>query len=296
VENVSGATPGNGWTAGQVTDAAGNAVPVQFVQEVPDPAYPAPCLTYGVGGGTCLEDRTATLGLSYSATTNRVGETCPVVGDIDRLPGGRYNNIRIPNGKCVLLDPTFGGVAGKRNGIYYITGTLDINNSGLVIGNGVTLVFARNGDLNMNAGATISLNSSTSACGGSDCKFGAWTSEGSYSWSNGAAPGYSTPTSPFERGIAAYVCRSAANCGSGGSPSTNIFQINSGSGIDYRGLIYAPLDNVKIAGQPTHKDIGQIVAWTVMFTGGSEIDQTYDGPDSATPLLIEPRTNQATYP
>jgi hypothetical protein len=219
-----------------------------------------------------------------------------VTGNVDRLPGGRYQNIRVPNGRCVLLDPTFGGVAGKQNGIYYITGTLDINNSGLVIGDGVTLVFARGADLNMNAGASISLNASSSGCAGSDCKFGAWTSGGNYSWSSGPAPTYSVPTSPFERGMAAYVCRSTSDCGSGGGPSTNIFQVTSGSGIDYRGLIYAPFDNVKIAGQPTHKDIGQIVAWTVMFTGGSAIDQTYDGPDSATPMLIEPRTSQGTYP
>ena len=29
-------------------------------------------------------------------------------------------------------------VTGKENGIFYITGTLDINNSGLVVGDGVT--------------------------------------------------------------------------------------------------------------------------------------------------------------
>ena len=68
--------------------------------------------------------------------------------------------------------------------------------------------------------------------------------------------------------------------------------MNSGSGIDYRGLIYAPFDNVKVAGQPTHNDIGQLVSWTAQFTGGSTINQTYDGPDSATPVLLEPRLGQ----
>ncbi len=294
-ENVP--TGGNGWTPDQVVDASNNPLPVQFIQEVPDPAYPAPCVTYGVAG--CLVDQAAALGSNYNASTDRVGETCPydLLTNVDRLPGGRYDNIKIPNGKCVFLDPTYGGVASKNNGVYYITGTLDINNSGLVIGNGVTLVFDRNSNLNMNAGASISLNQSTNGCGGQDCKFAAWTSGGTYSWSTGPSPTYSVPANPFFRGMAAYVCRSAADCGSGGSPSTKIFQMNSNNtGIDYRGLIYAPLDNVKVAGQPNHKDIGQIVAWTVMFTGGVGIDQTYDGPDSATPVLLEPRTGQATYP
>ncbi len=298
VENVSGMTGGNGWTASQVINAAGNPVPVQFIQEVPDPMYPAPCLTYGVGGSTCLEDRTATFTSDHKATTSRVGDTCPISGDVDRLPPGRYEDISIPNGKCVLLDPTFGGVAGKQNGVYYVTGTLDMNNSGLLIGNGVTLVFDHGANLSMNAGASISLNASTTACGGLDCKFGAWTSGGNYSWTPGPSPTYAAPANPFERGMAAYVCRSAASCGTGGSAATttNILVMNSGSGIDYRGLIYAPFDNVKLAGQPTHKDIGQIVSWTLFLTGSSQIDQYYDGPDSATATLIEPRTNQTTYP
>ncbi len=112
------------------------------------------------------------------------------------------------------------------------------------------------------------------------------------SWTAGPSPTYLAPSDPFERGIAAYVCKSAANCASGGGPSTNILQMNSSSGIDYQGLIYAPFDNVKIAGQPTHNDIGQLVSWTAQFTGGSEITQTYDGPDAATPVLLEPRLGQ----
>lgn len=312
-ENVP--TGGNGWTPGQVRDSAGNPVAVQFQAEVADPNYPAPCLTFGVGvGNGCLEDR-AIAGFPPDATTTRVGDTCPynTTTNVDHLAAGRYNNIKVPNNKCLVLDPTFNPVTGKENGIFYITGTLDINNSGLVLGDGVTLIFDRNADLNMNAGATISLNRGdttnnplAAACGGvagggptATCRFAAWTaragSGGHYSWSLGLAPTYATPpVDPFERGMASYVCKSAgaANCGTGGSASTNIFQMNSSSGIDYQGLIYAPFDNVKLAGQPTHKDIGQLVAWTAQFTGGSVINQTFDGPDFGTPVLLEPRLGQ----
>ena len=300
-ENVP--TGGNGWAPGQVVNGSGTPVGVEYHAEVPDPSYPAPCLTYGVGAGIgCLEDR-AVSGFPPNASTTRVGDTCPYAAtNVDRLPAGRYDDISVPNNRCVVLDPTFNPVTGKQNGIFYITGTLDINNGGLVIGDGVTLVFARGADLNMNAGAAISLNSGNitnnplaAACD-PNCRFAGWTARsgagGTYSWTAGPSPTYSAPSDPFERGIAAYVCKSAANCASGGVPSTNIFQLNSLSGIDYRGLIYAPFDNVKIAGQPTHKDIGQLVSWTAQFTGGSEITQTWDGPDAATPVLLEPRLGQ----
>jgi hypothetical protein len=308
-ENVP--TGGNGWVASQVVNGSGTPIPVQYSAETADPNYPAPCLTYA-GAGSCLVDR-AVSGFPPDATTARVGDTCPynTTTNVDRLPAGRYNNIKVPNGKCLVLDPTFNPVTGKENGIFYITGTLDINNSGLVIGDGVSLVFDRNAALNMNAGATISLNSGNttnnplaSACGGvvgggaTNCRFGGWTAKagagGSYTWSLGTAPTYSVPADQFERGIAAYVCKTAgpANCGTGGGPSTDILQMNSSSGIDYRGMIYAPFDNVKVAGQPTHSDIGQLVAWTAQFTGGSTITQTYDGPDSGVPVLLEPRLGQ----
>ena len=306
-ENVP--TGGNGWTPTQVVDGSAAPVTVQYQAEVPDPAYPAPCGPDTTSLLNCLTDRTVS-GFPPNATTTRVGDTCPynTTTNVDRLPAGRYNNITVPNNRCLILDPTFSPVAGKQNGIFYITGTLDINNSGLVIGDGVTIVFARGAGLNMNAGASISLNSGNitnnplaAACRGigpiTDCRFGGWTARagataGRTSWSPGSAPSYSIPSDPFERGIAAYVCKTAADCDTGGAPSTNIIQMNSGSGIDYRGLIYAPFDNVKVAGQPTHSDIGQLVSWTAQFTGGSTINQTYDGPDFATPVLREPRLGQ----
>lgn len=320
-ENVP--TGGNGWTPGQVRTSGGAPIAVQFHAEVADPNYPSPC-----GGdmtsssnplvAACLEDRTAVFGNSHRTTTNRAGDSCAIdpaeaVGVAnDRLPTGRYHDIRVDSGECLVFDPTFDQKDGRRNGIVYITGTLDVNQGGLVIGDGVTLVFARGADLNVNGpNGIISLNSGNTtnnpfaaACGGNasgtfpnDCRFAGWTAKagggGAYAWGLGISTAYtSPPVDPFERGLAAIVCKSAADCDSGGGPSTNIFQINAGAGIDYRGLIYAPYDNAKIAGQPNHNDIGQLVAWTAQFTGGSEINQTWDGPDSNTPVLLEPRLGQ----
>ncbi len=310
-ENVP--TGGNGWLPSQIVNDSGTPITVQYNLEVADPAYPAPCVTWEAGG--CLVDRSSIV-LSggpnlLRGTPDRIGDTCPADTTAARLPSGRYHDVEVPSDKCIVLDPTYLPVAGKSNGIFYITGTLDINNSGLVIGDGVTLVFARGADLNMNAGASLSLNSGNVAnnplaascwnvvSGDNNCRFAGWTARagaaaGRTSWSPGSipTPTYLVPSDPFERGIAAYVCKTAADCDTGGAPSTNIIQMGSGAGIDYRGLIYAPFDNVKIAGQPTHDDIGQLVSWTAQFTGGSTINQTFDGLDSATPVLLEPRLGQ----
>ncbi len=314
-------TGGNGWTPAQVRTAGGTPITVQFHAEVADPAYPSPCggnLTYSADPAVtaCLEDRTAVTN-SHRTTTNRVGDTCSIdlleaVGPAnDRLPTGRYENIRVDSGECIIFDPTFDQKTGRQNGIVYITGALDVNQGGLVIGDGVTLVFARGADLNVNGpNGIISLNSGNTTnnpfaaqCGGNptgappnNCRFAGWTARagagGTYTWGPGVSTTYTPPADPFERGMAAIVCKTASDCDSGGSPSTNIFQINAGAGIDYRGLIYAPFDNAKVAGQPNHNDIGQLVAWTAQFTGGSEINQTWDGPDSNTPVLLEPRLGQ----
>lgn len=292
-ENVSGQTPGNGWSATQVVNAANVPQPVNYQAEVPDPNYPAPCVT-----NTCLVDRTSTV-LSggpnlLRSTPDRVGDTCPAGATAARLPSGRYDDVTVPNNKCIILDPTYLPVAGKNNGIFYFTGDLNLDNSALVIGQGVTVVFATTGDLTLNAGPLIILNNDLTGCAGGPCKFGAWTSNGRLNWTIGTAPNpptYSAPSDPFDRGIASYVIGTKVN-GRCSSP-TDIVKVNSsGSAIDFRGLIYAPCDNVKLSGNPTHRDIGQIVSWSLTLTGGAELTQTFDGPDSGTPVLLEPRLGQ----
>ena len=293
-ENVSGQTPGNGWTASQVVNAANVPQPVNYQAEVPDPNYAAPCVTYGVGG--CLFDRSSIV-LSggpnlLKGTPDRIGDTCPAGSTgAARLPSGRYNNVTVPNNKCIILDPTYLPVAGRSNGIFYFTGTLKLDNSALVIGQGVTIVFAPTGDLTLNAGPLILLNNDPTGCAGGPCKFGAWTTKGRLNWTTGDAPNPPTISAPpdrFDRGIAAYVFGTKTN-GRCSSP-TNIVKVNSaGSAIDFRGLIYAPCDNVKLSGNPTHHDLGQIVSWSLTLTGGAALTQTYDGPDSGTPVLLEPR-------
>lgn len=291
VEHLPGETGGNSWVDEQITQVIDGAIThpeVLEVGEVRDPDYPAPCngaITYGVapGTGTCLMDR-GSLNIASSSPSQRDGEECPDETAV-RLGSGRYHNLTLRNGTCAILDPEEAPVSGKMNGIYYFTGTVDLNNDALLIGDGVTLVFDDTANLNMNAGATISLNHGTECDDVPTCKFGAWTTGGRLNWESGADPDYTLPTDPNDRGMAIYVLKPS-------SPSTSILQMSSGSGIDFRGIVYAPWDNVKLSGQPNHRDIGQTICWTLMLGGGVEFHQTFDGPGDERPTLLEPTVGQ----
>jgi len=286
----------NSWTSNQLVDGAGNPAPATFHAEVADPNYPSPCVDFSVAG--CLVDRGS---VTITGQAKNADGSCSVAADnSNRLAPGRYDSIQIQNGKCAVLDPTYLPVSGKNNGIYYITDEVDLNNDSLLVGDGVTLVFASGSNFIVQGGAggngaVVTLNRGdtawnplASACGGLACKYGAWTTLGDLTWTVGDSPlpaVHGTPSNPFARGLAVYVQRSA-------NLTQTVIGFQAGAGLDYRGLIYAPTDNVQLSGQPSHNDIGQLVAWTVFFSGGTEIEQTWDGPDSNTPVLLEPRLGQ----
>lgn len=65
-------------------------------------------------------------------------------------------------------------------------------------------------------------------------------------------------------------------------------------GIGFRALLYAPYDDVKISGGNGFNTIGQVLAWTAKFNGGSayiDLDYPYDYPPGD-PFLLEPTIGQ----
>jgi hypothetical protein len=62
------------------------------------------------------------------------------------------------------------------------------------------------------------------------------------------------------------------------------------AGIAFRGVMYAPYDDVKISGGNGFSTVGQVLAWTAKFNGGSayiNLDYPYDSSPAA-PYLLEP--------
>ena len=75
---------------------------------------------------------------------------------------------------------------------------------------------------------------------------------------------------------------------------TNRFEMQGGSGNDaglaFRGVLYAPYDDVKITGGNGFNTVGQVLAWTAKFNGGNayiDLDYPYDFTPAA-PYLLEP--------
>jgi hypothetical protein len=76
------------------------------------------------------------------------------------------------------------------------------------------------------------------------------------------------------------------------------FEMGGGSGdqpgIAFRGVLYAPYDDVKISGGNGFDTVGQVLAWTAKFNGGDayiDLDYPYQ-PQPAPPYLLEPTLGQ----
>jgi Flp pilus assembly protein TadG len=232
-----------------------------------------------------------------------------------RIGPGSYHDLRID--ECTVLDPTHTytdpdnadpALRGKADllqarqpGIFYITGSLDIQANALLVGDGVTLVLRPpNAELLASGGGVVDLNTGASdmiAGGAPNQPRGAFLTDGSstYLWNPGVDRWTYDPAvnSITDRvGTAVYVVKPAQYGDLGAESSTSVIKVNAGAGMSWAGVTYAPRDNVAIAGQPTHDGIGQVVAWTVTFDGGTIIKQRFDGPDASLPRLLEPTLGQ----
>ena len=125
-----------------------------------------------------------------------------------------------------------------------------------------------------------------------DQKLGAWTTKGatSYAFSGGSWT-YQTSREADKQqygvGIAIYVLK-PGQAGITDTNGTDVINVSSGSALAWNGVTYAPQDNVKIAGQPNHDGIGQLISWTFAFVGNTNVTQTFDGVGDGLPYLIEP--------
>jgi hypothetical protein len=76
----------------------------------------------------------------------------------------------------------------------------------------------------------------------------------------------------------------------GCSINTNTTVGLAGSGrIAVGGVIYGPSDNMRINGNSSQTGfVGQIISWSVTYTGGSTLNQAYPGPQGTGILRIDP--------
>jgi hypothetical protein len=314
------------WSANQISDGF-PTFNLKTVQQLPnpidDPNYPLPSVLTGVpatGGTAAVPQAAGTL----TSPPSKVGNVTLTTGTIMPAPGvgcagntyarlgpGWYHDINVSG--CVLLDPIhnysdpndanndgdFGQTdvpATQQAGIFYITGALNVNNSSLVVGDGVSLFLRKtsnqpgltvNGDgvVDINTGATDGLKGPPP-----NRKKGAYQTDGTYSYSfaGGAWTYTAVDANRTPVGIAVYVITPAQMGDLTSDANTDMVKVNAGAALSWLGVLYGSRDNIELSGQPLHDAVGQFICWTVKLSGGTTVVQTYDGPGEAAPRLVEP--------
>jgi hypothetical protein len=189
--------------------------------------------------------------------------------------------------------------SGQMPGIFYVNGPIDVNGDGMIVGDGVS-VFIRPHPSSQNSnrltvlgGGSVDLNTGWITA---NRQRGAWTVQGLSTYSCDISMNclYNTAlNNQLEQvGVAVYVIKRAQFMSVAVDNNTDIVKINAGASLTWKGVTYAPRDNVELSGQPGHNGIGQLVSWTFKFAGGTTVIQEFDGQDASTPRLIEPTLGQ----
>lgn len=325
VDNVS---CGNScWSSNQVTSGSPSFT-LKAVQSLPsyvdDPNYPLPAALTGAPAGANPPSIPRAFGTGSSnpnvgdvTISNGTGNGVGCSSTSPRIGPGWYHDITVTG--CVVLDPVhnysdpndanndgnFGMTdvpSSQRAGIFYITGHLNVSASGIVVGDGVSIVLRETDNqpgLKVLAGGVVDINTGASdrvAGFPPNNKKAGFQSDGSYSYTFNSTSNvweYTANNSDKANvGVAIYVVKPAQMGTLTSDANTNMIQVNAGAALSWQGVLYAPRDNIVLSGQPTHNAIGQFICWTVKLAGGTTISQAYDGPGEGAPRLVEPRLGQ----
>lgn len=194
------------------------------------------------------------------------------VGGLAGMAPGKYDLLAVGVGQRRWLCPgVFHFV--KKNG----TQGLQLASNSAIAGQGVTLVFESDSAARIDSGSALLLNcdpAGDAACGSPQAP-GPWT----------------TGDVRHDIPIAIWI-EPVPGCdpllvACSDSTSSAVFDMQGGAGMNVRGLIYGPTDNMKIAGNNLHHGSGEIWAWTLEYKGNSTLDQIYEGSDDGYPLIVE---------
>ena len=187
------------------------------------------------------------------------------------LKPGSYtdNNIHFNSSTNVYLEP----------GVYFFSGTLQVDGR-MVGGNeaglpGVTIVFTAGAQFKQNNALLISLNAGSGYCGSTsgDCPAAAVQDNGN-----------PVPAPSSDLPLLTIAVQKVPACFSGTTPvdgcsSSGVLTLPGNGNVNVGGVTYAPSDNVKINGNNSSSNglIGQIIAWTITYSGNAQVFQYYPG-------------------
>lgn len=223
----------------------------------------------GNGPGTCPAPGTEGFPTTYASILQD-----PSLSVVCYRPGvyGDHQGFNIPqNTDVAYLLP----------GAYYFGGRgVDIGGRlmGGLISNepGVVLVIPQDSDLAGNNSVAMILNQGDEGCAANDCR-----ADPAIDWAGEAV------RSPEGLMLTIEVPRDEA-CFSGTTPldvdrcttDNDTINIPGNGNLAVWGVVYAPSDNVKVNGDNTAQvgEVGQLIGWTVTYSGGAKLIQNYPEP------------------
>jgi Flp pilus assembly protein TadG len=314
------------WNVGQINSGpAGfppsvNRDPLPLPAFVDDPSYPLPAAIASAPSGPLIPalptgDIGGNVDVRSGGPNDAPGGATTIAGVLTcdpaspRIGPGFYSNIHVRGGKCLILDPTMRHssitaatpdvptplLSGQIPGVFYVNGSIDVENDAMIVGDGVSIVIRPgvSNDLLAGAGGVVDLNTGKIT---PNRQRGGFTVQGTLTYSCDVAMTctYNTAlNSQLDQvGVALYVIKREQYSVVAVDDNSDVVKINSGAGLAWQGVTYAPHDNVILSGQPGHDGIGKLVSWTFKFAGGTNVRQTFDGLDQSLPRLIEPTLGQ----
>ena len=191
------------------------------------------------------------------------GSDAPPAGSICYIPGIYRDNFNVKNGDTVFLE----------SGVYFFDKGADIRGTllgGTVAGApGVVIVLTQDRDFSEN-NSVIRLNRGPATCVQDSCR------------ARPAVDAIGPVKTPEGLPLSLMVTRDPS-CFSGTTPVLCSDNLNTtlslpGNGdLAVTGVIYGPSDQMVIAGDGTAQvgDVGQIISWTIKYTGGAQLNQSY---------------------
>jgi hypothetical protein len=241
-----------------------------------------------------------------------VDVTCSAYNNANVIRPGTYKSITISNNQCAWIDPLGSHVglpSGQSPGIVYVTDSLDIGSNAFLFGDGVTIVLGPDAQVSVNNSGGFVLNyqgasgtflntwrtktnigeTGVTTCAGdadgiADLRKGGWGTENRSPWDTSVSPACyrDEPIKPAEIGMTWYMVGTATHSG-------HRFDLSGQMGFLFDGVLYGPKDDIGLGGQGAQAAAGQIVAWTLTYSGGTNIIQRYSGIEvDGPPYLIEP--------
>jgi hypothetical protein len=196
----------------------------------------------------------------------------------------------------VYMDPQGFNVTRNTDVAYLLPGAYYFGRKGLDVGgtlmggliddeNGVVLVLPQEADLAGNNSVAIVLNQGSEGCTLQSCR-----SEPAIDWAG------SEVTSSEGLMLTIEVIRDEA-CFSGSTAlnvqscttGNNTINLPGNGNLAIAGVVYAPSDNAQISGDNTSQigEVGQIIAWTVRYSGGAKLNQIYPEPDQVGTVRLD---------